>query len=102
MSRLTLSRMVTRHVVCPPYPAVGGFRNRAGLAHLLGDSPWTRATDLVLLDPAEPDGSVRSWAPPGFPPMRHIGYAVQWFALALTLLVIYVVTNLRRNAEVST
>jgi cytochrome oxidase assembly protein ShyY1 len=34
--------------------------------------------------------------------MRHIGYAVQWFALALTLLVIYVVTNLRRDARVST
>jgi cytochrome oxidase Cu insertion factor (SCO1/SenC/PrrC family) len=33
--------------------------------------------------------------------MRHIGYAVQWFALALTLLVIYVVTNLRRDGEVS-
>jgi cytochrome oxidase assembly protein ShyY1 len=29
--------------------------------------------------------------------MRHIGYAVQWFALALTLAVIYVVTNLRRG-----
>jgi cytochrome oxidase assembly protein ShyY1 len=29
--------------------------------------------------------------------MRHIGYAVQWFALALTLLIIYVVTNLRRG-----
>jgi len=27
---------------------------------------------------------------------------VQWFALALTLFVIYVVTNLRRNPEVST
>jgi cytochrome oxidase assembly protein ShyY1 len=27
--------------------------------------------------------------------MRHIGYAVQWFALALTLFVIYIVTNLR-------
>jgi cytochrome oxidase assembly protein ShyY1 len=29
--------------------------------------------------------------------MRHLAYAVQWFALALTLLVIYVVTNLRRG-----
>ena len=25
-----------------------------------------------------------------------IGYAVQWFALALTLFIIYIVTNLRR------
>jgi len=32
----------------------------------------------------------------GISPMRHIGYAVQWFGLALALLVIYVVTNLRR------
>ena len=55
--------------------------------------PGLRATDLVLLDPGEPDGYVRNWAAPGFPPMRHIGYAVQWFALALTLAVIYVVTN---------
>jgi len=31
--------------------------------------------------------------------MRHFGYAVQWFALALTLFVIYVVTNLRRDAD---
>jgi cytochrome oxidase assembly protein ShyY1 len=28
--------------------------------------------------------------------MRHIGYAVQWFSLALALLVIYIVTNFRR------
>ncbi len=45
----------------------------------------------------EPDGYVRTWSPPGFPPMRHIGYAVQWFALALALLVIYLVTNLRQG-----
>ena len=47
--------------------------------------------------PAEPDGYVRNWVPPGFPPMRHIGYAVQWFGLALALAVIYVVTNFRRT-----
>ncbi len=32
--------------------------------------------------------------------MRHIGYAVQWFALALALAVIYVVTNFRRTKDV--
>lgn len=30
-------------------------------------------------------------------PQRHIGYAFQWFALALTLVVIYIVANLRRE-----
>jgi surfeit locus 1 family protein len=88
--------------LAPPYPVVAAFPTHAELAQLLGESAWTKATDLVLLDPVEPDGYVRSWAPPGFPPMRHIGYAVQWFALALTLLVIYVITNLRRDARVST
>jgi surfeit locus 1 family protein len=94
-------QMGTRGKLAPPFPVVAAFPNHAELARLLGESSWTQAADLVLLDPAEPDGYVRSWAPPGFPPMRHIGYAVQWFALALTLLVIYVVTNLRRDAEVS-
>jgi surfeit locus 1 family protein len=95
-------QMGTKGKLAPPYPVVAAFPNHAELAQLLGESSWTKAADLVLLDPAEPDGYVRSWAPPGFPPMRHIGYAVQWFALALTLLVIYVVTNLRRDAAVST
>jgi surfeit locus 1 family protein len=92
----------TRAVLAPPYPVVAAFPNHAELAQLLGESSWTKAADLVLLDPAEPDGYVRNWAAPGFPPMRHIGYAVQWFALALTLFVIYVVTNLRRDADAST
>jgi surfeit locus 1 family protein len=92
----------TRAMLAPPYPVVAAFPNHAELVRLLGESSWTKATDLVLLDPAEPDGYVRNWAPPGFPPMRHLGYAVQWFALALTLFVLYVVTNLRRDADVPT
>jgi surfeit locus 1 family protein len=80
----------------PPFPVVAAFPSRNEIAGLLHESTWTSATDLVLLDPGEPDGYVRNWTAPGFPPMRHIAYAVQWFALALTLLVIYVVTNLRR------
>ena len=89
-------QMGTKAPLAPPYPVVAGFPSRAEIARLLGESSWTSAADLVLLDPGEPDGYVRRWSPPGFPPMRHIAYAVQWFALALTLIVIYVVTNLRR------
>jgi surfeit locus 1 family protein len=90
-------QMGTKAVLAPPYPVVASFPSRAEIARLLRESSWTEATDLVLLDPGEPDGYVRNWSPPGFPPLRHIGYAVQWFALALTLAVIYVVTNLRRG-----
>jgi surfeit locus 1 family protein len=93
--------MGTKAKLAPPYPVVASFPSRSELAQLLHESSWTGAADLVLLDPGEPDGYIRAWSAPGFAPMRHIGYAVQWFALALTLLVIYVVTNLRRRGEVS-
>ncbi|MGO9930599.1 MAG: SURF1 family protein [Steroidobacteraceae bacterium] len=92
-------QMGVRASLSPPYPVVAEYPKHADLAQLLGEGLWTSAADLVLLDPMEPDGYVRSWAAPGFPPLRHIGYAVQWFALAFALLVIYVAVNLRRDEE---
>jgi surfeit locus 1 family protein len=85
-----------RLALAPPYPVVANFPTHAEIAALLGDSAWAHAANLVLLDPGEPDGYLRQWQPPGFPPIRHIAYAVQWFSLAAALVVIYVVTNLRR------
>jgi surfeit locus 1 family protein len=93
-------RMGVPAPLAPPYPVVAAYPTRAELAQLLKEADWTSATDLILLDADEPDGYVRNWAPPGFPPIRHIGYAVQWFALALALAVIYVVTNFRRTKDV--
>jgi cytochrome oxidase assembly protein ShyY1 len=76
---------------------VASFPTREEIARLLNEPQWASAADLILLDPGEPGGYVRNWAPPGFPPMRHVGYAVQWFGLALALAVIYIVTNFRRR-----
>ena len=83
----------------PPFPVVANFPTHAEVAQLLKETTWTPATDLILLDASEPDGYVRNWTAPGFPPIRHIGYAVQWFGLALALLVIYIVTNFRRTGK---
>ena len=94
-------QMGTPAPLAPPYPVVANFPKRADVAQLLNETQWTPAADSILLDAAEPDGYVRNWAPPGFPPMRHIGYAVQWFGLALALAVIYVVTNFRRRGAIS-
>jgi surfeit locus 1 family protein len=52
---------------------------------------------LLLLDPEAPGGFVRQWTNLGFPPQRHYGYAVQWFALAVAALAIFVVVNRRRR-----
>jgi surfeit locus 1 family protein len=80
----------------PPYPVVANFPQHAELAKLLDESHWVNAAEVLDLDAAEPNGYVRQWSAPGFAPIRHIGYAVQWFGLALALAVIYVVTNFRR------
>ena len=52
----------------------------------------------LLLDASEPDGFERQWQPATeFGPERHIGYAVQWFALCATLLIIYIVVNYKHE-----
>jgi surfeit locus 1 family protein len=51
---------------------------------------------IVLLDPEQPDGFVRAWQPSVFPPERHLSYAVTWFALAATVVVLFVALNLRQ------
>jgi surfeit locus 1 family protein len=88
--------MGTPAPLAPPYPVVANFPTQTEIAQLLKESEWAPAADLILLDAGESDGYARNWAPPGVPPMRHVGYAVQWFGLALALAVIYVVTNFRR------
>ncbi len=87
--------------LAPPYPVVANFPTRMEIAALLHETAWAQAADVVLLDPSEAEGYLRQWQPPGFPPVRHIAYAVQWFSLAAGLAVIYVVTNLRRVARTS-
>ncbi|MGH8378266.1 MAG: SURF1 family protein [Gammaproteobacteria bacterium] len=53
---------------------------------------------VLLLDVAQTDGFVRDWKPNiGFPPVRHDAYALQWFALALALLIIWIVVNSKRT-----
>jgi surfeit locus 1 family protein len=91
-------QMGQRAALVPPFPVVASFPTHAELAQLLNEPHWAAAGEVIALDPAEPDGYARHWAPPGFPPIRHIGYAVQWFGLAIALLVIYLVTNFKRAA----
>ena len=77
------------------WPRVVSFPKLADLARALGAPLYPQ---LVLLDAAEPDGYVRDWRPGGLPPERHIGYAVQWYALALTLLALYLIASLKSRA----
>lgn len=54
------------------------------------------AVMVIRLDPEAPYGYRREWEVVPFGPARHLGYAVQWFALACALLAIYIFVNLNR------
>ncbi len=58
----------------------------------------------LLLAPDAPGGFVREWkvSDIGFPPARHYAYAAQWFAFALTLLVLFIKLNLKPGRKAAT
>lgn len=80
------------------------------------DAPWPRrllyptVNDLteqvgyplrdyqLLLDPAATDGFRREWRPEVMGPDKHFGYAVQWFAFAAAITVIYLLLNVKRRS----
>jgi cytochrome oxidase assembly protein ShyY1 len=94
-----------------PYP--GGGLHIGGNA-LAAQSGWPKLTlrldaaalgadlgqallpGLVLQDARADSGFVREWTPQVMPPQRHWAYALQWFALALAALVIFVALHWRK------
>lgn len=54
---------------------------------------------ILLADPEPGSTLVRSWEPRQAGPMRHIGYAVQWFALAAAVIVTALVVYRKKREE---
>jgi surfeit locus 1 family protein len=50
---------------------------------------------IIRLDNQSPAGYVRAWAAVSMPPVRHLGYAFQWFAFALVIFIIFIALNIR-------
>jgi surfeit locus 1 family protein len=75
------------------WPLVLNFPVTADIEATLGEPVENR---ILLLDAEAPDGFERAWRPSiGAPAERHLGYAIQWFALGLVLLVAFVATSLQ-------
>lgn len=80
---------------CPPerFPQRLSYPTPHQLRCLYGDR---LLPGELLLDPDLPGGFVRNWkVSPGFPPSRHYGYAAQWFAFLIVLVVLFVKLNLK-------
>ncbi|MDH4258669.1 MAG: SURF1 family protein [Gammaproteobacteria bacterium] len=78
------------------WPRLTSFPEMHELASQLGRGLHPQ---LILLDPQEPDGFVRNWQVPGTTSVRHLGYAIQWFAFAVTAVAIWIALGLSRSGE---
>lgn len=97
-------------LAAPPSPGIGAATavpqadgsvlatglDMQALAPLLGQPRL--APRVLKLDPALPFGHARDLdvLPNTLPPERHLGYALQWWALSLAVLVVALVLTLRR------
>ena len=57
---------------------------------------------ILLLNSEDPGGFARDWQPQGLSPEKHRGYALQWFAFATLLVVLFLVLNIKRRPEETT
>lgn len=55
------------------------------------DTPQPLLPFVFLLSPKAPVGYIRNWQPVATPAEKNTAYAVQWFALAATLAMLYIV-----------
>ena len=79
------------------WPMVVQSVDYAKMANLLS---YDLVPTTVQLDGASSDGFIRQWkAHAGITPQRHHAYAVQWFSLAATLLVLYLAFSLKRSND---
>ncbi len=81
-----------------PWPRVTSFPTMAELGATLGEKLEPR---MLLLDPEATgagSGLTRAWSAPGMAPARHFAYAVQWWAMAAAVLVIFAVVNREKRA----
>jgi surfeit locus 1 family protein len=107
------ARLVRGRLDTLPVPGL-----RLGEAGIAGDARWPRvllfptpadleaalgtpvAPRILLLDADLPEGYERRWRPSiGFGPERHLGYAIQWFALAVAAAIAFVAMSLRRRGR---
>jgi cytochrome oxidase assembly protein ShyY1 len=83
----------------PAAHATGAFLPWLDVGELEQASHRDLFEGILLLSADSPLGYRRDWQPlPNtLPPERHRGYAVQWFALALAVLVVWAVVAFRRR-----
>lgn len=77
----------------------GGIAQNAALAQL-EQAQGSPALPFFIQQTGETgDTLVRDWPPPSLGVDKHRGYALQWYGLALTAVIFYIVTGFRRGKQ---
>lgn len=67
------------------------------VARLKKEMPFDLHPAIILLDPESQSGGYkREWAKPNFRIDVNRGYAIQWFLMSIALVIIYLVTNIKK------
>jgi surfeit locus 1 family protein len=70
------------------------------LADLAAAKDWPLVRYALVLDGERPGALQYDWSPiPPMGPEKHLGYALQWFAIAVALTLIYIGVNTRRDTD---
>ncbi len=93
---LPASKFFTMDTPPTTYSAWQPVWQNLDMARYAKSVPFAVQPFVVRLDPKNNGGFVRNWPPPGERVNMHLGYAYQWFGFALTLLVIYIVLNVKK------
>ncbi len=56
---------------------------------------------VLVLAAGQPGGLIYDWVPVVDKPHKHYGYAVQWFAMALAMVVMFLVFSIKRHSTLS-
>lgn len=54
---------------------------------------------IIRLDKDNAQGYVREWSIVAMPAERHYAYALQWFAMALVILILFIALNLKKKYD---
>lgn len=54
---------------------------------------------IIRMRPEASDGFVRDWPVVAFSPDRHFAYAVQWFAMALLVAILFIISTVKKKNE---
>lgn len=73
------------------WPLVIQYIDYETISHKLDKMPLLPA--VIVLAPGQPDSYTRIWQPVANGPEKHYGYAFQWFAMMLAVIVLFIYLN---------